>query len=90
VYVTNPTLDNTGVGTQYGFKVGGNGAATATVNVGSNGAAFGVADNTTVTVLDLLVAADAQAVTGALYNGNAAKRNIANNVFSAINQAGGI
>ena len=25
VYVTNATLDNTGVGTQYGFIVGGNG-----------------------------------------------------------------
>ena len=31
VYVTNATLDNTGVGTQYGFIVGGNGVATATL-----------------------------------------------------------
>ena len=49
VYVTDPTLDSTSVGTQYGFKVSGNGVATATVNVGSNGAAFGVANNTTMT-----------------------------------------
>jgi serine/threonine protein kinase len=90
VYVTDPTLDNTGVGTQYGFVVGGNGVATATYNVGSNGAAFGVADNTTMTVMDLLLAADAQAVNGVLYNGNTTKRNMANNVFSAINEAGGI
>ena len=90
VYVTNPTLDNTGVGTQYGFNVSGSGVATATVNVGSNGAAFGVANNTTMTVLDLLVAADSQAVSGVLYNGNTAKRNMANSVFSAINEAGGI
>jgi hypothetical protein len=90
VYVTDPTLDNTGVGTQYGFLVGGNGVATATYNVGSNGAAFGVANNTVMTVMDILLAADAQAVNGVLYNGDTAKRNMANNVFSAINQAGGI
>jgi hypothetical protein len=90
VYVTDPTLDNTGVGTQYGFIVSGNGVATATYNVGSNGAAFGVADNTTMTVMDLLLAADSQAVNGVLYNGNTTKRNMANTVFSAINQAGGV
>jgi hypothetical protein len=90
VYVTDPTLDSTSVGTQYGFVVSSNGVATSTYNVGSNGAAFGVADNTSMTVMDLLLAADAQAVNGVLYNGNTAKRNMANNVFSAINQAGGI
>jgi hypothetical protein len=90
VYVTDPTLDSTGVGTQYGFVVSGNGVATSTYNVGSNGAAFGVADNTTVTLMDLLLAMDSQAVNGILYNGNTAKRNMANNVFNAINQAGGI
>jgi hypothetical protein len=90
VYVTDGTLDNTGVGTRYGFLVGGNGVATATVNVGTNGAAFGVADNTTMTVMDLLLAADAQAVNGVLYNGNTTKRTLANNIFSATNEAGGI
>ena len=64
-------------------------SASATVNVGGNGAAFGVADGTTVTVLDLLLAADARAVNGVLYNGNAALRDKANNVFSAVNGAGG-
>jgi hypothetical protein len=90
VYVTDSTLDNTGVGTQYGFVVSGNGVATSTYNVGTNGAAFGVADNTVMTVMDLLLAADAQAVNGVLYNGDTTKRNQANNVFSAINEAGSI
>ncbi len=90
VYVTDPTLDNTGVGTQYGFTVSGNGAAIATYNVGTNGAAFGVADNTTMTVMDILLAADAQSVNGVLYSGDVVKRNKANNVFGAINAAGGI
>jgi hypothetical protein len=90
VYVTDGTLDNTGVGMQYGFLVGGNGVGTATFNVGSNGSAFGVADNTAMTVMDILLAADAQSVNGVLYGGNTTKRTKANSVFSGINQAGGI
>jgi hypothetical protein len=58
--------------------------------VGRNGDAFGVADNTTMTVLDLLLATDAQAVGGVLYGGNSTRRNHANAVYSAVNQAGDI
>jgi hypothetical protein len=90
VYATNATLDSTQAAAQYGFTVSGYGVGVATVNVGSNGDAFGVAKNTNVSVLDLLLAADDQAVDGVLYNGNATKRNEANNVFSAINQVGSI
>jgi hypothetical protein len=78
------------VAAQYGFRVSGAGAGTATVNVGANGAAFGVANNSTLTLMDLLLAADAQTVNGVLYNGNATKRNEANIVFSAVNQGGDI
>jgi hypothetical protein len=85
VYATNATLDDTQVAAQYGFTVSGDGVGTATVNVGSNGDAFGVANGTTMTVIDLLLAADAQAVSGVLYNGNATLRNKANNVFGAVN-----
>ena len=88
VYVTDATLDSTGVGTRYGFTVAGNGVGTATYKVGDDGAAFGVANNTIVTVMDLLLAADSQAVNGVLYNGNKAKRDMANDVFSDINEAG--
>ena len=49
-----------------------------------------MANNTTMTVMDLLLATDAQAVNGVLYNGNTAKRNKANDVYSAVNQAGNI
>ena len=62
----------------------------ATASVGSNGVAFGVANNSLLTVMDLLLAADQQAVGGLLYGGNAALRKQANNVFSAINDAGQI
>jgi hypothetical protein len=74
IYVTAGTLDSTGVGTHSGFLVGGNGVATATFNVGTNGAAFGVADNTTMTVMDLLLAANAQSINDVLYNGSTVNR----------------
>jgi hypothetical protein len=90
VYATNATLDSTRAAAAYGFTVSGYGVGTATVNVGSNGVAFGVANNTTMTVMDLLPATDDQAVMGLLYNGNTARRNEANAVYSALNQAGGI
>jgi hypothetical protein len=43
-----------------------------------------------MTVMDILLAADSQAVNGVLYNGDTTKRVKANNVFSAINEAGSI
>jgi hypothetical protein len=90
VYATNATLDLTAAAVHYGFTVNGTGLGTDTVNVGSNGDAFGVSNNSTMTVLDLLVAMDAQSANGVLYNGNAAKQNEANSLFSALNGAGGI
>jgi hypothetical protein len=90
VYATNSTLDSTQAAAAYGFTVSGNGVGTATFSVGSNGDAFGVANNTTMAIMDLLLATDAQAVNGVLYNGNSTKRNEANNVYSALNDAGGI
>jgi hypothetical protein len=90
VYVTNATLEATQVAAQYGFTVSGYGLGTATVNVCSAGDAFGVANNSMLTVLDLLKATDAQAVNGVLYNGDSAKRSEANSIFSALNEAGGL
>jgi hypothetical protein len=78
------------VGSQYGFTVSGNGVATATYNVGDDGSAFGVANNRRVTVIDLLLAADSETVKGVLYHGEKAERDMANDVFSDINEAGGI
>jgi hypothetical protein len=90
VYATNATLDSTGIAAHYGFTVSGDGVGTAGVNVGNAGDAFGMANNTTMTVMDLLLAADAQSVNGVLYGGNSHKRAEATDVFGAINDAGGI
>jgi hypothetical protein len=90
VYVTNATLDNTKVAATYGFTVAGDGLGTATFNVGANGAAFGLANNTTMMVIDLLRAADSQSLGGVLYNGDATKQKAASATFAGVNQAGGV
>jgi hypothetical protein len=99
VYVTNQTLAGT-TAAAYGFLVTDSGIGTRTFNVGTSGAAFGVANNTSVTVLDLLLAANSRSRKGLLYdldgNGKAnnpletSYRTMANDVFSAINEAGDI
>src|SRR5207245_2317236 len=68
VYVTNATLDNTGAAAKYGFVVQGDGVGTATVKVGNNGTAFGVANNSNVSVLDLLLAVNSRSRMGLLYD----------------------
>ena len=69
VYVTDSTLAGT-TATSFGFTVTTDGTGTNVFNVGDNGAAFGVADNTYVQVLDLLMAADAQSDESLLYDLN--------------------
>ncbi|MCX5676950.1 MAG: SpaA isopeptide-forming pilin-related protein [Planctomycetota bacterium] len=88
-YVTNSSLAGTAA-VRYGFSVTAGGTAASTFNVGTSGLAFGVANNTTLTVLQILQAANTQAVNGVLYNGNTALRNAANTVFDGINTAGDI
>ncbi len=76
--------------TSYGFKVTTDGVGYATFNVGSSGAAFGVANNTTMSVLDMLAATDALSANGNLYDGNTTLQNFANTIYSSINQDGDI
>lgn len=98
VYVTNQTLAGT-TATAYGFQVTETGVGARTFNVGNRGAAFGVANNSSVSVLDLLLAVNARSHNGLLYDidGNgqidsteATYRTMANDLFSAINEAGDI
>lgn len=86
-YVTNQSLGGD-AGVQYGFAVTEYGLGTAVFNVGDAGAAFGVANNTEVSVMDLLLATNDQAVDGVLYNDVHALRAMANAVYTAINEAG--
>lgn len=99
VYVTNSTLaDNTAAG--YGFLVTANGVGTSSFNVGDNGDAFDVADDSDVTILDLLLATNDKSFNGILYDlggdGDADDsletllRSMANSVYSCINEQGDI
>ncbi|MHC4294042.1 MAG: hypothetical protein ACYSTL_00485, partial [Planctomycetota bacterium] len=90
VYVTNTGLAGGTVAAGYGFIVDENGVGISTWNVGTSGAAFGVEDNTEMTIIDLLLATNDQSVDGALYNLDAVLRELANDVYSAINEGGDI
>jgi hypothetical protein len=97
VYVTNHNLaGNTSA--SYGFLVTTYGVGAATFNVGSAGAAFGFANNTNASILDLLFAVNDRSHNGVLFDIDgsgtissleASFRTMANDVFAAINESGG-
>lgn len=99
VYVTNLSLAGSAAAS-YGFTVTANGLGTSTINVGSAGQAFGVANGSTISVMDLLLAVNEQSDNGVLYDldndGDANDslesllRTLANNVFSTVNEQGDI
>lgn len=93
VYVTNSNLAGT-VATSYGFAVSTTGMGTAMVNVGANGAAFGINNDTVMTINELLSRTNARARKGVLWDANAdgtlsagemILRNQASSLFDAIN-----
>lgn len=99
VYVTNENLAAT-TAAAYGFRVTASGAGIATFDVrDARREAFGLTatDSTVMTVLDILLATDAQTRNGRLYDTNnnritdgieASLRSMANDIYSAINEAG--
>jgi hypothetical protein len=103
VYVTNSNLAGL-AGLDFGLSVTDTGVGTATINVGDNGEAFGVADGADIAVLDALFAVNSFTQEGLLYDDldmdlvgdgaidsiELALRIAANDVFSMINEDGGI
>jgi hypothetical protein len=89
VYATTQSLGGS-AGQAYGFTVTATGLGADSYNVGSDGAAFGVANKTTLNVYELLQAVNRMAVNGVLYNGDKTLRNEANDLFNALDQAGSI
>ncbi len=88
-YVTNATLAGTSAAS-YGFMVTEYGVGNATFSIGNNGAAFGVADYTIMTVIDMLRITDSMSASGDLYDLDSVLRTMANDVYCAINQGGDI
>jgi phage terminase small subunit len=94
-YVTNSSLaGNTAA--SYGFAVSSTGLGGSTANVGVNGAAFGINDNTVMTITELLSRANARARKGTLWDSdgdgvlNSAETILRNQVYSlfdAVNNA---
>ena len=98
-YVTNSTLAGGNYAASYGFVVNSVGTSTATYNIGSNGAAFGVANNTVLSIYQILQKTNADARNGILWdldgNGSISSiediyRDMATVVFNNINNAGDI
>ena len=98
VYVTNSSLAGN-VASAYGFQVSVNGVGYSKFNVGTNGAAFGVANGSSVTVMDLLLALNTRTRRGLLFDTDNSGtissseqnfREMANTVFSGINDLGNI
>jgi hypothetical protein len=89
VYATTFSLGGS-AGTAYGFKVSALGLGADSFNVGSNGAAFGVANNHALNVYELLLAANKKSGNGLLYNGDSTLQSEAAALFNALNMAGSI
>jgi hypothetical protein len=89
VYASTNSLGGS-AGTAYGFSVSATGLGARSYSVGSDGAAFGVANNTVCNVYQLLQAVNQKSVKGVLYGGNVTLRKQAADLFDALNQAGSV
>jgi hypothetical protein len=86
-YATTLSLGGT-VGELFGFQVTAGGLGVCSFDVGKHGAPFGVANNTNLTVAQLLAAVDQQAVDGVPWGNNPALQWQANAAFDDLNEAG--
>jgi hypothetical protein len=91
VYVTDSDLAGT-TAESYGFLVTSGGVGLATFNVGDAGAAFGLSelDSRIMTVFDILRATNDQVVDGNLYDMDLALSELADRIYTMINEIGGI
>jgi hypothetical protein len=85
VYVTDSDLAGT-VARSFGFTVGSVGTGGARVNVGSAGTALGVANGSTLSVMQILQAVNAKATNGMIYPNNKTFRSQVNDLLSKINE----
>jgi hypothetical protein len=90
VYATNTNLGGSALATQYGFTVNSTGTGALLFNVGANGAAVGVPNYTTLSILDILKGVDAQSQNCVLDGKNLSLLKATNVLFSEINQNGDI
>ena len=84
VYATTASLGGS-QGQLYGFQVTATGLGANSFNVGRDGAAFGVANDATLNVYQLLKAVNQGAVNGVLYNGDAHLCDLAQDLLKRLN-----
>jgi hypothetical protein len=87
VYATTWSLGGT-AGEAAGFQVTLEGLGARSYSVGNDGPAFGVPNNTSLTVSQLLAAVNNQAVGGVLYNGNHQLQEKAQDLLETIDKPG--
>ncbi len=87
VYASTLSLGGA-AGETAGFQVTLQGLGGTSYNAGNSGAAFGVANNASLTVSQMLAAANAQAVGGVLYSSNPSLRDPAEDLLDRVNQEG--
>ncbi len=79
-----------GYSSTYGFVPTDDGLGAATFDVGTNGAAFGVSNNSTISVDQMLLAINSNAKNGVLYNNVTSLLNDCYNELGQVNGDGGI
>jgi CSLREA domain-containing protein len=89
IYATTASLGGI-AGAADGFLVSGTGLGALSFNVGSDGAPFGVANDTTRNVYEMLVGVNSRTLKGVPYNGGMLYQQEAAALFAALNQAGSI
>jgi hypothetical protein len=90
IYADTSTLGGSSTTASYGFNVSASGGSPATINVGTNGAAFGVANNSNLSALNALQSLNSNfsPSSGTFYSNNQNLTADANNVVNGINTAG--
>jgi uncharacterized repeat protein (TIGR01451 family) len=89
IYASTQSLGGT-TATAYGFSVTAAGLGAAQFDIGSNGAAFGVANGTTITVTQMLSEANSLSSNNSLYKASTSLLNSAYNEFGQVNADGGL
>jgi hypothetical protein len=89
VYATNTSLGGSAAAA-YGFTVSATGLGAYSYNLGKDGAALGVSNNTSGRVFEGLLAVNRKAVNGVLAGGNTMMRAQTADLFNSLNAAGNI
>jgi hypothetical protein len=90
-YATNSGLaGSSNIASRYGFSISATGTGAKRFSVGTSGAALGVANDSLLTISQMLTLANSFASGGTLYASNTSLRTAANVLFTAINETGDI